>query len=292
MESDQDQDSLYFDHAVLVVANLPEATRQFQGLGFTVIPGGIHAGNLTHNALIAFRDGSYLELLAPYSRLQYLYLRLLNRLGLIERHRTARTPLGRRFAESLLIGQGINDFALRSGNLQESIARARRQGLLLDGPTPGGRVRPDGQNVSWRTACPETRDLPFAIEDVTPRALRVPAGEAVKHPNRGSGVVAVTITVTDLTASTDRYSALLDMQPGVNAGESFIEMGQQAHRFQVRGTTLVVQAVNRSANQSQFLGQAAGRPQRIWLRCQGRLDDLKVLECTPGQTYYLSSPSV
>ena len=57
--------TLSFDHLVLVVRELEAATRDFSSFGFKVTPGGVHAGGLTHNALVAFSDGSYLELLAP-----------------------------------------------------------------------------------------------------------------------------------------------------------------------------------------------------------------------------------
>ena len=50
------------DHLVILVRDLDQAIREYEVLGFTVIPGGEHADGLTRNALIPFRDGSYLEL--------------------------------------------------------------------------------------------------------------------------------------------------------------------------------------------------------------------------------------
>jgi hypothetical protein len=51
------------DHFVVVVADLETAIRNYTTAGFTVVRGGRH--NIgTHNALIAFADGSYLELIA------------------------------------------------------------------------------------------------------------------------------------------------------------------------------------------------------------------------------------
>ena len=52
------------DHIVIVDRDLDEMVRQAESLGFTVVPGGEHAGGMTHNALIAFADGSYIELIA------------------------------------------------------------------------------------------------------------------------------------------------------------------------------------------------------------------------------------
>ena len=52
------------DHLVILVRDLDQAVREYEVLGFTVTSGGEHADGLTRNALIPFRDGSYLELVA------------------------------------------------------------------------------------------------------------------------------------------------------------------------------------------------------------------------------------
>ena len=52
------------DHLVILVRDLGSTVRDYEGLGFTVTPGGEHVDGLTRNALIPFEDGSYLELVA------------------------------------------------------------------------------------------------------------------------------------------------------------------------------------------------------------------------------------
>ena len=52
------------DHVVLVVLDLQRAVEEHRARGFTVMPGGVHAGALTQNALVGLADGSYLELIA------------------------------------------------------------------------------------------------------------------------------------------------------------------------------------------------------------------------------------
>ena len=52
------------DHIVILVHDLEAAVRDYTALGFTVVPGGEHADGRSRNALIAFADGSYLELIA------------------------------------------------------------------------------------------------------------------------------------------------------------------------------------------------------------------------------------
>src|SRR2546427_12045889 len=53
------------DHIVIAVPDLAAAGKSYAALGFTVVPGGRHPVG-THNALIAFGDGSYVELIAFY----------------------------------------------------------------------------------------------------------------------------------------------------------------------------------------------------------------------------------
>jgi hypothetical protein len=52
------------DHLLILVHDLDRAVRDYEELGFAVRPGGEHADGLTRNALIPFKDGSYLEMVA------------------------------------------------------------------------------------------------------------------------------------------------------------------------------------------------------------------------------------
>ena len=73
------------DHLVIVVPELEAAVASYRGLGFTVVPGGRHPIG-THNALIAFEDGAYLELIAffePHAQHRW-YERLQQDGGLID----------------------------------------------------------------------------------------------------------------------------------------------------------------------------------------------------------------
>lgn len=48
--------SLCLDHAIVAVHDLEQAIHDYRSLGFTVIPGGVHANRATHNALIRLRQ--------------------------------------------------------------------------------------------------------------------------------------------------------------------------------------------------------------------------------------------
>ena len=204
--------SFRFDHAVILVADLDRAVADYRALGFTVTPGGSHTGGATRNALIAFRDGSYLELLAFTGRLSWM-LRWLRRAGLASRLAKNRTGLERRFLLQAGLGEGLIDFALLPSALESDLARARSAGLEAEGPLPGGRVRPDGEEVAWLLGVPRTRDLPFLCADVTPRELRVPEGEARQHANGVVGTAGVVVAVRNLEASSARYRAMLGVDP-------------------------------------------------------------------------------
>src|SRR5262249_12580966 len=55
------------DHIVIAVPDLDRAAQSYASLGFTVVQGGRHPVG-THNALIGFADGAYIELIAFYEK--------------------------------------------------------------------------------------------------------------------------------------------------------------------------------------------------------------------------------
>ncbi len=179
------------DHIVILVKDLEAAIGDYGALGFTVTPGGEHADGATHNALISFADGSYLELIAF--------------------KRNAPEHRWWRFAQS---GEGLIDFALLpGGSAIESINAIRVRGLDYSGPHQGGRKRLDGIEIAWVTGMPPSPDLPFLCADLTPRNLRVPEGPAHLHANRVTGIDSLTIAVKNLNASIQHYQALLGTPP-------------------------------------------------------------------------------
>ncbi len=178
------------DHVVIAVRDLSRAAADYERAGFTVTPGGEHADGATHNALIAFGDGAYFELIA---------------------FKEPDRPQPHRWWSLLARGEGTVDFALRSDDLAADATRLREAGLDAPDPREGGRLRPDGQRIGWRNL--EVRDpevpLPFLIEDLTPRKLRVPAGAAMRHSIGAERVAGVTILIADLERGAGRYAALL-----------------------------------------------------------------------------------
>jgi catechol 2,3-dioxygenase-like lactoylglutathione lyase family enzyme len=189
---------LSLDHIVIAVADLNRAFADYTKLGFTVLRGGEHANGITHNVLVVFADGAYLELIAfkrsdPDNRWSRVY-------------------------ESA--GEGFVDYALLPDNIDAAVAAAQQRGLDMADPEPGGRHRPDGARLEWKTARSPRPDVPFLCGDVTRRSLRVQEGDVRRHANGVVGISALTVAVHDVEASVQRNAALLGTREvgGVQTG--------------------------------------------------------------------------
>ena len=199
------------DHIVIAVRDLATASDDYARLGFTVTPGGEHTGGATHNALISFADGAYFELIA---------------------FRAPDRPQEHKWWARFANGEGTVDFALISESVDFEGDRLKQAGIEIDGPHDGGRLRPDGQRIAWRnlSLTAAGAPLPFMIEDVTSRDLRVPTGAATEHELGVTGVAGLILLVDDLDRAAGPYQTLLDT-PG-EASTPTLEGVRRARRFQ------------------------------------------------------------
>ena len=172
------------DHVVFVFRDLQTAIDDYRRRGFTVTPGGDHADRVTHNALIPFADGTYLELVG---------FRDLSR---AQTHRWWNVAAD---------GGGIADFALLSDDIAADTTALAE--LVKTPPKDGGRITPNGVELKWRTAVLKA-PLPFIIEDLTPREFRVPSGAAADHANGAIGIASIVIGATDIADTEWRYASL------------------------------------------------------------------------------------
>ena len=178
------------DHVVIVVRELESAIASFTSAGFTVVRGGKHPIG-THNALIAFADGSYIELIA-----------------------FVRAVPGHPWQVALDKGGGIIDFCMRTDDLAAAVEALRSAGAKIADPSPLSRDRPDGYHLSWVLAIPEppfNGQVPFLIKDDTPRDERVPRERS--HSNGATGIHTLAIAVED-PGATSRYYARVLGRPG------------------------------------------------------------------------------
>jgi catechol 2,3-dioxygenase-like lactoylglutathione lyase family enzyme len=178
------------DHVVIVVEELESAIANYSRAGFTVVRGGKHPIG-THNALMAFGDGSYFELIA-----------------------FLRQSTGHSWQTALDKGGGIVDFCMRTDDLAADVESMRRAGAKIGNPYPLTRDRPDGYHLSWVLAVPEppfNGQVPFLIKDDTPRDERVPRERS--HKNGATGIRTLAIAMND-PGLTSRYYARVLKRPG------------------------------------------------------------------------------
>ncbi len=113
--------------------------------------------------------------------------------------------------QSACAGGGLTDWAVGTGALASHVKQLQVAGLPYAEPRDGGRLRPDGARLEWKVAgAPPGDGLPFLIEDVTPRSLRVPSGAAAVHANDVQEVQSLIVAVADLDAAAPQYAKLFD----------------------------------------------------------------------------------
>lgn len=213
--------ALHLDHVVVLVDDLEQAARDYGELGFNVSPGGRHDNGVTHNAIIPFEDNSYIELLA--------FTRGLGAMGQL---RPGEATFLHRVKVRGAAGEGLVDYALRSDVLMQDVRLARGRGIPFEPVATGSRRRPDGLDMRWQFVMPSTLMLPFLITDITEHRVRVPEGEARRHPNGVTGLLRLVFAVRDLEDAVAAHTALLGRAPLTDAGVPHMV------DFLVGGTTL------------------------------------------------------
>jgi hypothetical protein len=250
------------DHIVIAVRDLAAASKDYARLGFTVTPGGEHTGGATHNALISFADGAYFELIA-----------------FREPDRRQDHKWWAKFAQ----GEGTVDFALRSESVDFEGDRLKQAGIAIDGPHDGGRVRPDGQRIAWRNlglATPGAA-LPFMIEDLTSRDLRVPTGAATEHDLGVPGIAGLVLLVADLDRAAGPYQTLLDT-PGESSTPT-IDAVRRARRFQFGSQWIeLAEADPGAADLQRHIQERGAAPYEIVLAGAGPNAERLPLDLTHG----------
>ncbi|WP_137290433.1 VOC family protein [Natronorubrum halophilum] len=182
-----------FDHAILASRELEPMSERLASLGLAPEYGGLHANGVTHNALVGFDDGSYLELLSTVD--------------------PDETPPRR--ARLIRETAGPCGWAVGTTALEAAIERFADLGLTVDGPIEMERRTDDGELAKWACAflgdcVPGTR-YPFLIADRTPRSRRVRSSESVRGTEL-TGVRTVLLGVAELDRAVAEYERFFGLE--------------------------------------------------------------------------------
>ena len=182
---------MQIDHVAYAWADLDAVVDEFERVGFSPEYGGVHATGTTHMSLVALPDGSYLELLSTTP---------------------GTDPVDAGFwPDHVAASGGPAAWCIAVDDVRAWAKQCIDAGLPIDGPTTAGRERDDGRRVEWDMVFvgrESERELhPFAINDRTPRAFRVPAVEDDIASPRGAvtGVAEVVLAVSNLDYTVDTF---------------------------------------------------------------------------------------
>lgn len=137
------------DHLMWGAPDLESGIAEIERLlDVRAVPGGAHPGLGTCNALVAFDDGTYLEIIAP------------------DPAQAEPIAFGARLAG--LAQGGLVTWVLGSDDLQALGERFRARGLKVRGPREASRVTPQGAQLNWALLFagghPFGNRLPFFID--------------------------------------------------------------------------------------------------------------------------------
>ncbi|KAI0806766.1 glyoxalase-like domain-containing protein [Fomes fomentarius] len=190
---------------------LAESVEASEKLGFTVIPGGTHAGGETSNALVVFADGTYLELIQfvqpPPTDSQHPW--------------SKKAP-------------GWIDYAFLGTGRGGDHSTAKYEEL------EGGRRREDGKILEWLISSIVNKDdrgkLPFFCGDVTPREWRVPLEPRsnVEHASTTIGITYVKLLVSPaaFASSTKQLTTVFGQDPHTSTTtEAIWDLDEQPSRL-------------------------------------------------------------
>lgn len=215
-----------FHHGVVAVRDLAESIRTYRDvLGLNARAGGRHGGRGTENAVIAFEDGSYIELLSVFDA---------------EKEIAVSGTRGQVLADFIRVHEGgLVGYCLDTTEVFEQVARLRGEGVEVPEPLLVSRKTPAGDLLRWHVLLPGgvnwRRRWPFLIQP-DPANVDENAGAADRvHPLGITGVCGVAVAVEDLERSKSLYKAF-----GLRlSGEDRVpELGAQRARFVQEGAAI------------------------------------------------------
>ncbi len=172
------------DHALICTSDLAPTQQGFIEVGLAPDYGGHHGQALTQMAQLGFPDGTYIGIEAPV---------------------TPSADTGTPQSSLMKADAGPCGWAVTTLDVKAELERFSRLGVTVGAPEPRSRNRPDGTFAEWQSASvgpgAPGSNLPFLMEDKTPRSNRAPRPSASTDGFALTGVSIIALGVKDLNAS-------------------------------------------------------------------------------------------
>ncbi len=217
-----------FDHLVVKVASLERAIQDFRAAGFAVAPGGSHG--LTENALIVFKDGTYIELLAVQNKLKSKLMRLASAVGLLSFQASRRSDIYSRLIPWIGARVGPIDWCVRVTSLEQIRRAWEKQGVACLDSQSFHRALPDGRSAKWLLGGGKDSELPFLLEDISERTIRVP-DSSTDHANGATGIRRLIINPKNHFGLYRRLQTVFASQISETEGKVNLSLGSSIVQF-------------------------------------------------------------
>lgn len=186
-------DGVRIDHVLFCGRDLEAMVATFSQMGLPSEYGGEHDSKPTHNSLIGFEDGGYVELLTT----------------------TGSTVDDVPRTEFMRGNAGPCGWAVESDDVDAVVERAEAHGIEVSGPVSMDRKSPSGDCAAWTlvTFGSGIRGtiLPMVINDTEPRSHRItPTVEAGETGMLG--ISDVVVGVRDLESWSRTFRTVLDLE--------------------------------------------------------------------------------
>ncbi|MDP6875126.1 MAG: VOC family protein [Alphaproteobacteria bacterium] len=247
---------LTLEHVVIRVDDLDAAMKDFAALGFHVVYGGVHSSGVTHNALIHFQNGTFIELVAYRKPMLLTVLKKLGLLDLLLKNTDNHVKY--RFAAAVGFPEGFMDAALLSKDIDQDTRLANDRGLKTTKPMPFQRKKPNGDSVRWNIMCPFADALPFVRDPYVPE--QPTSQDDMRHGNGALGISHVVYGVGDLEAATADYEGLLGIEISISTRD-----GKRRAVFELGDVTVTLLPVGEFPHLAAALSDKRETPVQVTL---------------------------
>lgn len=152
-----------FDHLLFGVSDLDHGIDWFERRSSVrAVPGGVHPGRGTRNALVSLGGAHYLEIIAP------------------DPAQTVEAP---QFQLSTLTEPRLINFAVRTNDINRTIASLQRAGVHVIGPRDGSRRTASGELLRWKALSVESK---FQSGEIDPIPFFIEWASDSMHPSKNA----------------------------------------------------------------------------------------------------------